>query len=149
MVRYEGLFLDKESVQLVKAIEPVNLGFQNDEIHITFKYKPSVEETFDEIVGRVYELKVIGYGNDGKNSGFQVELPDELLPYYINVDENGNLKPPHITVSLAEGAKAKDTAFLDFVPLTPFTIKARFGYWTKKGRLSFEPDKTDDQTKKQ
>ena len=44
---------------------------------------------------------------------------------------------------------AKDTAFLDFIPITPFTIKARFGYWTKKGQLSFEPAKTDEQIKKQ
>ena len=149
MVRYEALFLDEESVARVKLVEPVNLGFQNDEIHITFKYKPSEEETFDQIVGNVYELRVIGYGNDGKNSGFQVELPEELLPYYINYDENGELKTPHITVSLAPGAKAKDTAFIRFLPIIPFTIKARFGYWTKKGKLSFEPDKTNEQTKKQ
>ena len=149
MVRYEGLFLDEESVAKVKELEPFHLGFQNDEIHITFKYKPTAEETFDEIVGKVFELTVIGYGIDGNNSGFQVELPEELLPYYINYDENGNLKTPHITVSLAPGAKAKDTAFLKFHPITPFTIKARFGYWTKKGQLSFEPDNINNQTKKQ
>ncbi len=106
----------------------------NDEIHCTFKYHPNEEEVFNDIVGKNFEVFLIGYGNDGMNSGFQILLPDELIPYYINYDEQNPdvLKVPHITSSLSEGAKASNTKNLDFKPLEkPIRIVGKFGYWIK------------------
>ena len=79
------------------------------------------------------------------NSGFQISLPEELMPFYINYDEQNPdvLKVPHITASLAEGTKASNTKNLEFKPLEkPIRIVGKFGYWIKDGNnehLSYDP----------
>lgn len=104
MLSYEGIFFESDMVNLIHSLDIEKLPKVNDKIHCTFKYHPSEDEIFNDIVGKSFEVFIIGYGNDGMNSGFQILLPDELLPYYINYDEqNPNvLKVPHITVSLSE-----------------------------------------------
>ncbi len=87
MLSYEGIFFDADTVELIHSFEPKKLAKVNDEIHCTFKYHPNEEEVFNDIVGKSFEVFLIGYGNDGMNSGFQILLPDELIPYYINYDE--------------------------------------------------------------
>ena len=145
MLSYEGIFFDADMIEIIHSLEKEKLSKVNDEIHCTFKYHPNEDEIFNDIVGKSYEVYLIGYGNDGKNSGFEIALPNELIPYYKNYDEeNPNiLKVPHITVSLADGAKASDTKNLEFTPLEkPIKIVGKFGYWIKEGNkeyLSFEP----------
>lgn len=147
MLSYEGIFFDEYMVNIIHSLEKEKLAMVNDEIHCTFKYHPSDDEIFDNIVGQTFEIYLIGYGNDGKNSGFEILLPDELKKYYINCDEKNPevLKVPHITASLAEGAKASNTKDLDFKRLeTPIKLTGRFGYWIKEEEgineyLSFEP----------
>lgn len=147
MLSYEGIFFDENALKIIKANELYHLPILNDIIHCTFKYHPLENEIFDELVGKEFEITLIGYGCDGKNSGFQIKLPDELINYYINYDEDNNtkLKIPHITTSLSEGAKASDTKNLNFIPLEdPITIIGKFGYWIKdenKEYVSFEPYK--------
>ena len=52
-------------------------------------------------------LKILlGYGCDGKNSGFQVDFQDELKEYYKNTDPEGKPVLPHITASIREGEEA-------------------------------------------
>ena len=143
MLHYEGIFFEGKSLELIRKLEPKNLGIINDEIHCTFKYKPEDSEIFNEIVGKSFDLYLIGYGNDGKNSGFETLLPKELLKYYINYDNNGNLKVPHITTSIKEGEKASNTMYLDFKPLKEkVKVTGKFGYWIKDAEneyLSYEP----------
>ena len=145
MLSYEGIFFENNMVDLVHSLEKQKLAKVNDEIHCTFKYHPNNDEIFNEIVGQSFEVYIIGYGNDGQNSGFEILLPDELKKYYINYDEQNPsvLKTPHITSSLAEGAKASNTKNLHFVPLeTPVKLIGKFGYWIKNDdeeHLSFEP----------
>ncbi len=112
-------FFETGMVELIHSLETPKLPIVNDEIHCTFKYHPSDDEIFNDIVSKSFEVYLIGYGNDGMNSGFQLLLPNELIPYYINYDEQNPsvLKIPHITASLAEGAKASNTKNLKFVPL--------------------------------
>jgi hypothetical protein len=144
MVRYSGLFFNKFYTGVIEDAQEIKLPFTNDELHCTFKYIPSDDELCDELVGKEYVITLVGYACDGKNSGFEVKLPDELQKYYINYDEENPevLKVPHITVSLAKGARANDTKNLDFRPLdTPIKVKCRFGYHIRdyKGeRVSFE-----------
>ncbi len=136
MLSYEGIFFETDVVELIHSLETKTLAKVNDEIHCTFKYYPNEEETFNDIVGKSFEIFLIGYGNDGMNSGFQISLPDELKPYYINYDEqNSNiLKVSHITASLSEGAKASNTKNLEFKPLEkPIKIVGKFGCWIKDG----------------
>jgi len=72
-------------------------------------------------------------------------LPEELKDYYINYDEQNPmaLKVPHITASLAEGAKASNTKNLSFKLLEkPVMLVGKFGYWIKEENeeyLSYEP----------
>lgn len=145
MLSYEGLFFEEDMVDLIHSLDKEKLPKVNDEIHCTFKYHPCDEEIFDEIVGKSFEVYLVGYGSDGNNSGFELLLPEELQKYYINFDEeNPNiLKTPHITSSLAEDAVASDTKKLKFRPLErPVKLIGRFGYWVKDENceyLSYEP----------
>ena len=135
MLSYEGIFFDDDTIKLIHSLENPKLDVVNDEIHCTFKYHPNINEIFDELVGQEIEVLIIGYGNNGQNSGFEICLPDNILPYYINYDEDcsNKLKKPHITASLAIDAKSYNTKNLDFVKLeAPVKIKGVFGYWIKK-----------------
>ena len=142
MLNYEGIFLDEKSIELIRLIEENKLELTNDQLHCTFKYKPNRGEIFNDIVGKEFELYLVGYGNDGMNSGFEVVLPEELNEYYINYDNNNNLKVPHITTSLSKGAKAVNTANLEFKKLKkPIKVTGKFGYWLideKDAYISFE-----------
>lgn len=140
MVIYEGIFFDEESIELVRHLEKVRLPIANDEIHCTFKFRPQKDEILDELVGRELEVFVIGYGCDGRNSGFEVQLPDDLMQYYINYEERepNKLKKPHITTSLVQGAKPINTKNLKFERLPmPYKIKGRFGYWIRDGNVGY------------
>lgn len=145
MLSYEGIFFEADVVELIHSLETKKLAKVNDEIHCTFKYHPNEEEIFNEIIGESFEVFLIGYGNDGMNSGFQISLPDNLMPYYINYDEQNPsaFKVPHITASLSEGAKASNTKNLEFKPLEkPIRIVGKFGYWIKEKDneyLSYNP----------
>ena len=139
MVNYEGIFFEGESADIIRSLDIKELPITNDLFHCTFKYRPRDDEIFDEIVGMEIEVLIIGYGNDGHNSGFAVQLPNDITKYYINYDEKDNkLKIPHITASLAKGAKAVNTKNLTFVPLKkPIKIKGRFGYWIIEGNRQY------------
>lgn len=147
MVSYEGIFFDEETTKLIHSLETKTLALVNDEIHFTLKYHPTKEEIFNNLVGQEFEIILIGYGNNNRNSGFEIKLPKELLPYYINYDEQNpkKLKIPHITASLSENAKSADTKNLKFEPLKqPIKIKGRFGFWIKEEHqeyLSYSPFK--------
>ena len=91
LLSYEGIFFDEGTVKFIHSLESNHLEVVNDEIHCTFKYHPTDDETFNEIVGQEFEIYLIGYGNDGQNSGFEILLPEELKKYYINfTDEDSN-----------------------------------------------------------
>ena len=124
MVKYEGLFFDKKEVELIHSLEKERLETINDEIHCTFKYKPSKDEIFNDIVGKEYEIEIIGYACDKMNSGFEVKLPEELNKYYLRD------AIPHITASLNKDAVGDNTKNLKFEKLDhSYKIKGRFGYW--------------------
>ena len=141
MLSYEGIFFDNDTEKFLHSLENPKLPIINDEIHCTFKYHPSFDEIFDELVGREIEVLVIGYGNDGKTSGFEVQLPDDIKAYYINYDEDypSKLLIPHITASLAVGTKASNTKNLLFKRYDkPYKIKGTFGYWIKNDDKEFK-----------
>lgn len=145
MLSYEGIFFLEDTINIIHSLEKEKLAVINDNLHCTFKYHPSNNEIFNEIVGQEFEVYIIGYGNDGQNSGLEILLPEELREYYINFDEQNPkvLKKPHITASLSKDAKASNTKNLDFKLLeTPVKVIGKFGYWIKeknKEYLSFEP----------
>ena len=82
--------------------------------HITMAYRPDPDK-FKEVlpfVGTTQHFEVIGYGNDGKNEGFLVELKSHV-PYY-------GAEQQHITLSVSQDGKPVDTFKLDFnKPIPP------------------------------
>lgn len=147
MLSYEGIFFEDDMVEIIHSLEKNKLPKTNDKIHCTFKYHPTKNEIFNEIVGKSFELYLIGYGNNGNNSGFEISLPKELKKYYKNFEKNDTQKLviPHITASLSENGEACDTKNLKFSSLQkPVKLTGRFGYWIKEENneyLSFEPYK--------
>lgn len=145
MLKYEGVFFEEDVVDLIHSLEVKPLPIAINEIHCTFKYLPKDNEIFNNLIGKNFEVTLIGYGNDGMNSGFEVALPTELVPYYINYDEQNPkvLKVPHITASLAEGAEACNTKNLKFKALKkPIKIIGKFGYFIEEENdnyLSYDP----------
>ena len=145
MIIYEGIFFISEEIEeLIHSQEDVLLPMIYKPLHITFKYRPKPEELFDNLVGSEIQVLIVGYGCDGKNSGFEVLLPDDIKEYYINIAEKESevRKTPHITASLAPGARAANTSRLQFIPLSePISITGKFGYYvSEKGKefISFE-----------
>lgn len=120
-VIYQGIFFNDEAI-ITMANNPLSNVVKN--MHITFSFKPTVLFP-KEVVGQRFDIKVIGEGCDGQNHGFLVEIPEELKRYY-----KGS-KQPHITVSLADGAKAVNTSNIEFKTIEPFTISGRVGFYTK------------------
>lgn len=109
MIHYEGFFITEEL--------PHTLARNIEKKHITTEYKPA--KTNDSLYGITADFEIIGYGNDGVNEGYKVRLvkiyaQDEQVA--ILKDLYDQIPVPHITLSLAEGAKAVNTCYLDFKP---------------------------------
>ena len=111
-------------------------------MHCTFKYLPSKEEIFNEIVGKEYEIEIVGYGYNNENSGFCILLPEELSKYYINKDKNNMYVMPHITCSRIKEGESENTKDLVFEYFDKsIKVKCRFGFFikeVKKSYISFE-----------
>lgn len=124
---YQGIFFDKETEEKLVKLQKNGLENIIKNMHITFYYG-ELEAFPEELMGKDFKIKLIGYASDGKNSGFQVEIPEELKEYYRGQ------KVPHITVSLGEvdGVKGKavDTGNLEFNPLEePIEVSGQLGYF--------------------
>ncbi|MBQ8431146.1 MAG: hypothetical protein IJX26_04350, partial [Clostridia bacterium] len=129
---YVALFLDDESCNKLLKLEQVRLPKQINNLHCTLCFNPSNTKSFDNFLGKNFELKVVGYGCNGRNSGFEVELCEKAQNLYSNKDEFGNLKTPHITTSLKFDAKAVDTSNMFFQPLeNPIKLTAKLGYFVR------------------
>ena len=137
---YEGIFFEGKNKQIIYNLEKEPLKIPIDKLHCTFKYRPKDEEIFNDLVGEVIEVELIGYGCNGDNSGFLIKLPSNIIDYYINYGSDFPKKrvKPHITVSLSDKAEAKNTKDLDFLPLDKAVkIKGRFGYCIKEQDKEF------------
>lgn len=144
MIVYEGVFFYDKNVQKILELEKEKLAKRIEYIYITFKFKPNYEEIFNDIVGKFFEVEIIGYACDGKNSGFEIRVPQGLQKYYIHHEYNNRNKPiiPHITTSISLDSKPINTKDLNFISLeNPVKVKGRVGYWINDNGeeyLSFE-----------
>ena len=118
MSKYSAIFYEESAQQILMKNEKVFLGHRpHGTIHTTLVFGELLPK---RVMGKQVSITVVGYGNDGRNSGFQVVLPEEVRSLF-------GMKVPHITMSLAEGAKAKDTGNIRFQKITPFTITGIIG----------------------
>ena len=127
MKGYQGIFFDEPTKEKLIDLQENPLEEVVKDMHITFLFGKTEKYT-TQLMEKETPLEIIGYASDGKNSGFEVKLPEYLEKYYKNST------PPHITVSIGEvdGVKGKpvDTGKLDFKPLEdPITISGKLGYF--------------------
>lgn len=133
MINFEGLFFTKESYALLKSLEKQKLPISSDIYHCTFKLFPDKNEVFSNLIGKEFEVEIIGYASDEMNSGFLINIPDELKEYYLNYNENGKLITPHITTSINYGAKNRNTQNLKFERFdNSYKVKGIFGMNVRK-----------------
>ena len=133
MINFEGLFFTKESYALLKSLEKQKLPISSDIYHCTFKLFPDKNEVFSNLIGKEFEVEISGYASDEMNSGFLINIPDELKEYYLNYDENMKLITPHITTSINYGAKNRNTQNLKFERFdNSYKVKGIFGMNVRK-----------------
>ena len=119
-VEFAGIFFEEGSLALevLKRLEGDRyLGPIRTTTHCTFSYHPSDEqvEFLNQIVGDTIDIELIGYGNDGKNSGFLINIVSEgYSDYYLHRNRKGNPICKHITMSIDKenGASAVNTKYL-------------------------------------
>lgn len=143
---YYGVFFDKENLGdkandlLGDSREELDTVINNP--HITFAFGQEMTDNYKELLGKDLEVNIIGYGNDGKNEGFEVSL---------NNKEEFKNKVPHITISIADGAKAVDTGKLEFDKLDTSkdtTLKGKYGWFGSDGKVHFEEQLKERETTK-
>lgn len=124
---YQGMFFNAETQKKLLDLQyEGTLKNPVKDMHITFSYG-NIEIFPDEIMEKNYNVIIDGYRSDGNNSGFRAKIPEELLKYYKNLTINGEINS-HITVSLGENGKAKDTGNLEFDDILPVNIQGHMGY---------------------
>lgn len=153
LAKYTALFVDPE--QLYSMFPPKKPEMQKiKDPHITVAYKPDANKLLLDSLGSNAAIRIVGYGNDGQNEGLLVEVVAEDPAIQKALDERvaldrktGETKrvPTHITLSIAEGAKAVDTMNLTFKPLEePIEIKGTYGFFGKDGDIIYDKKKIDE-----
>lgn len=124
-VLYAGVFVNPDELY---SKAPATLAHPIARPHITTNFRPSVEQLHLDALGSGAKIYAVGYGNDGRNEGLQVRIEAENPEIQAACDA---LDTPHITLSVADGAFAKDTANLEFSPLDePIELTGNYGLFS-------------------
>ena len=117
---------------------PPHLAHKIRDPHVTVAFRPGADKILLDSLGSKASIRAVGYGNDGKNEGLLVEVFTEDSAIQKILEERSELDdrtgeskkvPTHITLSIAEGAKAVNTKNLDFTPLdNPVNLLAIIDY---------------------
>lgn len=144
---YAGLFFDPE--EIYSQFPQQRLAHRIRDPHVTTAYRPGVDKLFLNHLGSDAIIRVVGYGNDGQNEGLLVEIVaapqiiKKTLEEQVIPDGAGGYKPfpTHITLSIAEGAKAVNTRNLKFKRLeTPVYFTGIYKFFGKNGTLISDED---------
>ncbi len=125
---YIGCFIDREKLyESIAAIERTPLYRIIGNTHITFAYRP---ETVDEtLFGEEVRVRIVGYGNNGKNEGLKVEIASDNEKIQSLAEK---IPVPHITLSVSEDGDTADTRYLEFEAVEPIEITGVFGGKTEE-----------------
>lgn len=130
---YSGIFFDNDSKNIISSLDNNKLDIIPKWYHITFTYLEENNKSLNDILGNNVTIKIIGFKNDGKNSGLLVEIPAEYKRYYNHYDENNKLIPPHITLSISKDSKNRYTKDLKYELFDkPIILTGKFGYCIEK-----------------
>lgn len=132
---YEGFFIWND----LESKLPKDIRFK----HITTEFMPKV--THEHLYGQIATFKVTGYGNDGINEGYKVEL---IAAQTTDRDElkleelYKKIEVPHITLSTSPEGKPVNTKNLKFEPLAddkPFIVITQFGDFADNRPYLYDP----------
>lgn len=126
-VIYTGVFFEDSKVkELISELDIKPLDKLTPDTHVTFGFRKGLLFP-EEMIGKKFEVKVIGVGSDENNQGFEVELPSEIEEFY----KGATVK--HLTFATSETGKPVDTAKLTFEKISePKTITCIVGYFDGK-----------------
>lgn len=99
--------------------------------HITFGFKVKPPVGLNGRWGRIAETTIIGYGNDGENEGYKIELHGWKKFYRSNAT-------PHITISVSENGKPVNTGKIKFDKCEEIDYTGRWGWFGSDGKVHFE-----------
>lgn len=129
-ILYEGFFFELDEDELMYSPwTNSKLEHRIDTPHITVYYKPS--ELHDYYYGKRGLFELYKYGCDDKNEGYKVRyIKSDCIdvPWLFNL-----VDIPHVTISVSDDGKPKDTKNLDFKPCETYRYEAVFGamqLWT-------------------
>lgn len=104
--------------------------------HVTLGYMP--KDAHEGQFGESVEMRVVGYGNDGQNEGVLVEMMDASNEALTHLGES--VACPHVTISVANGAKPVNTRNIRFDPIPePFGLHGTFGGYTTEHKVVTSP----------
>lgn len=142
-VIYEGLFdnrvfySEEDNMRVASQIDDYRLENPIARPHITVAYKPEV--VHNNLYGANAYAILRGYGNDGNNEGYSVELVQDCRmrtkDYQKEFSELiSSIEKPHITISVSSEGTPLDTKYLEFKAL-PFErveiLPVRFGAYIR------------------
>ena len=132
---YAGLFLDPEDLYSKKQ---ATLEKVVEHPHVTTAFKPNSDQLYLAQIGSNARIYAVGYGNNGENEGLLVRVKAEDPEIQEACDA---LDTPHITLSTSKKGQAKNTAFLDFVPLEePIELTGKYGIFSQGSVLKSQED---------
>lgn len=136
-VIYEAIFVSPSAVEsaLEMCDTPPQLAKTIEHPHVTLAYKP--DSPHEDIMGKEVSIRLIGYGCDQQNAGFLAEVKSHDPAVRELCDVRRNL---HITTSIANGAKARNTVDLDFEPIEPIMIRGVCGAFDTSQQVSVGRD---------
>ena len=126
-VRYIAVFFDAATQCFIRGYSKEGLDNPTGDLHVTVQYKP--EDDHSELFGEKVSVKVVAYGNNGRNEGLKVEVIAENAELQALLD---GIAVPHITLSWSKDSKAvftKDVCFDE--PVDGVIIEGTFGAFIK------------------
>lgn len=126
-ILYTGLFVDSrelhEKIKNISGAGRLEQTVPNPHVTLTY-YREQPETLAYNLIGKIYDIEIIGYACDGKNEGVKVRLIKPTKDLEATIEEDRTL---HITISLADGARAVDTGKLNFEKIDPIRLTGVFG----------------------
>ena len=129
---YLGVFFDAAQLtEKLVSTERRPLEKEIENLHVTVRFRP--EEIPVHLFGERVSIIVKGYGYDDKNEGVLVEVSSDN--YELN-QLLATIPVPHITLSVSEDGRCKDTSGLTFHPIKVFEFTGTFGEMTKDNKIN-------------
>ncbi|MBR6811524.1 hypothetical protein IKM56_03770 [Candidatus Saccharibacteria bacterium] len=125
---YTGIFLNSEEIY---GAFPPKLSAWAGHPHVTLTFRGGIESAHEEFLGEEVKVRVVGYGNNGKNEGLKVELSAKNPELQKICDL---VAVPHITLSISRDGAMKNTSSIEFSPLEKaIEFTGRYGVVTRSG----------------